>query len=435
VIFLFTWSIPLIIIEFAMGRETKRGTIGAFGNLIGDKYAWMGGFVGLCSTAIMFYYSVVMGWCLKYLVATLAGSMGETNYESYWQLFTSSGVEPVLFHFLAMSLAVLIVARGVVRGIEKANQFLVPSFFAITIFGAVVILSAPGAVDGLRFLFVPRFRDLLDHRVWLEALSQSAWSTGAGWGLILTYAVYVGRRQDFVLTSFLTGLGDSVASLIVACAIIPTVFAVLPLGEAQEVMASGNTGLTFIWIPQLFKRIPGGTFLLPLFFVTLCFAALSSLIAMVELATRLFMDTGFSRKRAVLLVGAAGFLLGLPSALNVRILDNQDWTWGLGLLISGFFFAFAALKYGRRKFRFSLVNGAGTRFPVGRWFEILVAWVIPVEFVVVLSWWLWRSATTFDSAGWWNPFRVTSVATCLAQWGVLIAALLLLNRWLAKRSR
>jgi NSS family neurotransmitter:Na+ symporter len=210
-IFLFTWSIPLIIIEFAMGRGTGRGTIGAFAKLIGEKYAWMGAFVGFCSTAIMFYYSVVMGWCLKYLIATLVGGLDKVGYESYWKLFTTSGYEPVVFHFVAISLAVFVVARGVVRGIERANQLLVPSFFAIMIFAAAVILSAPGAVDGLRFLFVPRLGDLLNHRVWLEALSQSAWSTGAGWGLILTYAVYVRGRQDVVLTSFLTGLGDSVA--------------------------------------------------------------------------------------------------------------------------------------------------------------------------------------------------------------------------------
>jgi NSS family neurotransmitter:Na+ symporter len=156
---------------------------------------------------------------------------------------------------------------------------------------------------------------------------------------------------------------------------------------------------------------------------------------MVELVTRLFMDAGLTRRRAVLLVGLLGFSFGIPSALDTQVLDNQDWTWGLGLLVSGFFFACAVLKYGRRAFRVSLVNGGGTRFPVGKWFEGVIGWVVPVEFVLVLAWWFWQSITVFDPEGWWNPFRVRSVATCLLQWGLVIGVFVVFNRWMARKSR
>ena len=99
VIFLFLWSIPLLITEFTIGRETRYGTVGAFGKFLGKKFTWMGAFVGFCTMAIMFYYSVVMGWCLKYLVAALSGNTGLFESQAFWESFTTS-YQPVGFHLL-----------------------------------------------------------------------------------------------------------------------------------------------------------------------------------------------------------------------------------------------------------------------------------------------------------------------------------------------
>jgi NSS family neurotransmitter:Na+ symporter len=433
IIFLFTWSIPLIIIEFGIGKRTRKGTAGAFGKLIGKRYLWMGAFVGFCSMAIMFYYSVVMGWCLKYLIAAANGDIHTPNHEYYWSSFIGSIHEPIFFHFLCMGMAVIIAYRGIAKGIEKANYVLIPSLFLIMTFAAVKVLGLPGSKEGLRFLFTPHLKDLLNYRIWLEALSQSAWSTGAGWGLILTYAVYMRSKEDIVVNSVLTGLGDSLASILAALSIIPVVFTILPREQALEVMASGNTGLTFIWIPQLFEKIMGGNILLPLFFLTLCFAALSSLIAMVELVVRIFMDTGMERKKSVLIVGIIGFLFGIPSAIKIEFFKNQDWTWGLGLLLNGIFLTYAVIKFGTSRFRRELINIEGNNINLGRWFEYVIAFVIPIEFICVLGWWFYQSATVFDPQGWWNPFHTTSIGTCIFQWGGAIAVLLLLNRWMGKK--
>jgi len=433
IIFLFTWSIPLIIIEFSIGKRTRKGTAGAFGKLIGKRYLWMGAFVGFCTMAIMFYYSVVMGWCLKYLVALGSSDLHPINYEYYWNSFIESRYEPLFFHLLCMVIAVAITYRGIAGGIEKANYVLIPSLFLIMIFAAAKVLNFPGSKEGLKFLIIPHLEDLLHYRIWLEALSQSAWSTGAGWGLILTYAVYVRRKEDIVVNSVLAGIGDSLASILAALSIIPIVFTTLPHEQALEVMASGNTGLTFIWIPQVFEKIAGGNILLPLFFLTLCFAALSSLIAMVELVSRILMDTGVERRKSVLMVGILGFLFGIPSAIEIAFLNNQDWTWGLGLLLNGIFLTYAVIKFGTSRFRKELINSEGNNINLGRWFEYVIVLVIPIEFICVLGWWFWQSATVFDPQGWWNPFHTTSIGTCILQWGGVIAVLLLLNRWMGKR--
>jgi len=433
ILFLFLWSIPLIIIEFAMGKETRKGTVGAFGRLLGPKFTWMGAFVGFCTMAIMFYYSVVMGWCVKYFISALTGDPGLATSQQFWTEFTS-GYEPVLYHFISIGIGSFVIYKGIIKGIERANKFLIPTLFLLLIAAAVRALTLPGAVEGLNYLFQPDVAKLADYRTWLEALSQSAWSTGAGWGLILTYAVYMKKREDVVLNTFIAGLGNNSASLLAALIILPTIFAILPTEEALKAVGAGNQGLTFIWIPQLFEQMPLGSFFMGVFFLALAFAAVSSLIAMIELATRIFMDAGLERKTAILFVGSFGFLLGLPSALSLQVFDNQDWVWGLGLIISGMFFAFAAIKYGVDRFRTQLINTQGNDIAIGKWFNYIVMFLIPIEFVLLIGWWSWQAVTSYDPEGWWNPFRVFSLGTCLLQWAIAIAVFFLMNNWLYKRS-
>jgi len=428
-LFIFLWSIPLLFIEFSMGKATRYGTVGAFSKFMGRKYSWMGAWVGFCTMGIMFYYSVVAGWCLKYFMAGAFEREVGARSVAYWDSFTSS-YQPLLFHFIAMVLGSYIIYRGVVRGIEAANKFLIPSLFVLLVIGAIRSLTLPGAWEGVNFFFRPDWKLLLNYRVWLEALSQSAWSTGAGWGLFLTYAVYTKKREDIVLNSFIAGLGNNSASLVAGLAILPVAFSFLTREEALEVMASGNTGLAFIWLPRLFAQMPAGSLFMSLFFLAFLFAALSSLISMIEMATRIFMDSGVARHRAIVIVGSIGFLLGIPSALSIKFFNNQDWVWGLGLMISGLFFAVAAIKYGVSRFRNELINTEGNDVPVGRWFDYVVKYIIPLEFIVLIIWWF-SQAISWNPTTWWKPFEVNSVGTCLLQWGIILAIFIIFNRWIA----
>jgi NSS family neurotransmitter:Na+ symporter len=332
-------------------------------------------------------------------------------------------------------MGVWIIHRGVVRGLERANRIFFPALFLLLVVAAGRAVTLDGAARGLEFLFAPNLARLADYRVWLEALTQSAWSTGAGWGLILTYACYMREREDIVLNSVMAGLGNNSASLLAGIVIVPTVFAFLPDELALEVMASGNNGLAFIWIPQLFAAMPGGRFFGAVFFLALSVAALSSLIAMLELGVRLFMDTGLSRRRSLAFVGSMAFLFGIPSALWMPFFDNQDWVWGVGLMVSGVFVAFAALRYGVDRFRRECINGGDSDLQVGPWFNGVLAVLIPVEFAAMLGWWFFLSITRFDREGWWNPFHVTSVGTCLLQWGLVLGVLAVFNARLARWSQ
>ncbi|NKB87965.1 MAG: sodium-dependent transporter [Acidobacteria bacterium] len=439
IVFLLLWSIPLLMVETAMGRHTRRGTVGAFARLMGPNYAWLGAFVGFCSMAITFYYSVVAGWCFKYLSGALGGTLLTTSGDVYWADFQASGWESVVFHLIAISVAGAIVHRGVINGIERASKVLIPLLFVLLLAGTVRAITLPGATDGLNFLFNPDLGKLLDYRIWLEGLTQSAWSTGAGYGLLLSYAVYTAKRDDIVMNSLTIGFGNNSASLLAGIMVICSVFALAPADPgappAEELLqlgGPGNTALSFLWIPALFQQMPFGQLSLILFFMALVVAAISSLIAMIELGVRIFMDAGMTRSSAVKFVVGGSFLLGVPSALRIEFLMNQDSVWGIGLMVSGFLFAVAVNKFGVRRFREELIEPARNDIPVGKWFDILLKWVIPAEFVVLILWWLYQA--TISDPAWWNPVAIFNLGTCLFQWGVAFVLFRIFNDRMANAT-
>lgn len=424
VVFLLLWSIPLILVEFAMGKKTRLGAIGSFARMMGQKYAWMGAWVAWTAIAIMFYYAVVAGWTIRYTLAALLGELGGAEPGVLWDgfAFTPSAV---LFQAIAFALGVWVVARGV-RGIEAATKILIPSLFILVVILAIRALTLPGAERGLNFLFTPSWAGLSNPRVWLEALTQNAWDTGAGWGLILTYAIYLRRREDTTLNAFMLGFGNNTVSLLAGIMVLCTVFSIMP-DAASEIVGAGNEGLTFIWVPQLFARMPGGRFFMVLFFLALFFAAWSSLIAMIELATRVLRDGGMQRRKAIVTVGVIGFIAGVPSALNRDIFNNQDFVWGVALMVSGLFFALAVLRYGVRRFRDNLVNTEHSDIRIGRWWE----WAMRVVVVLALTLIVWWVSEVWNEPL-WGAF---GIGTMLVQFAIALALFGLLNGWMVRKTR
>jgi SNF family Na+-dependent transporter len=506
--FLILWSVPLLLVEFSMGKSVRRGTIGAFIKTMGPKFAWMGAWVAFTATAIMFYYSVVAGWTIRYFWAGVTGELEGEIPGALWTAYAETGWA-VLTHAIAIGIGIWVVSRGV-RGIERVTSVLIPALFILVIVLAVRAVTLPGASGGLAYLFTPDWSELANARIWLEALTQNAWDTGAGWGLALTYAIYMRRNEDTALNSFLLGFGNNSVSLLAGIMVICTVFSVgpalatriadTPAGFEQAIVAypglqaeleaglqevgldevgtrfgvdvtdeslsgffanqgvpaetrleiarasgaldaqtvseavlgSGNNGLTFIWVPQIFDTLPFGRALTSLFFLALAFAAITSLISMIELATRVLVDGGLTRRRAIWFVGGAGFLLGVPSALSMAFFDNQDFVWGVGLMLSGFFFATAVMSFGVRRFREQFINTPSSDIRVGRWWD-LVIYLVMLEAIVLMGWWLYQAMDFSDLRGSLTPFSSFNVGTLLVQWAIALAAFMMLNRWLVGR--
>ncbi len=427
-IFLFLWSIPLLMVEFSIGKKTKRGTISAFINSAGERFAWMGLFVGFCTTAILFYYAVVCGWSLKYFVLSVSGEILQIEHTAYWQDYTASIIQPLLYHFFTLLSGAYVIYRGIAGGVEKFSKIVVPLLFLLLITAAIKAVTLPGAETGISYFFTINLDDLGHYKIWLEGLSQSAWSTGAGWGLLLTYAIYARKNEKIIGNSFFTGLGNNMASIIAGLAIIPTVFALsINQQSAHSALDAGNQGLAFITIPQLFMEMPGGAIFSSIFFLALFFAAMSSLISMIELATRIFIDMGYERKKAVIFIFIAAAALGAPSAISLEFFNNQDWVWGLGLMLSGFFFTFTVLRIGAKRFVTEWLNPPwGTAVFISL-FRILFYFVLPLEFAAMLIWWFVQ-AVQWSPESWWNPFETFSLTTALLQWTIILVAGILLNK-------
>jgi len=323
-----------------------------------------------------------------------------------------------------------VVSRGV-KGIETAARILIPSLIVLVVILAIRAVTLPGASAGLAFLFTPNLSELANYQIWMQALTQNAWDTGAGWGLVLTYAIYMRSRDDTALNAFVIGFGNNSMSLLAGIMVLCTVFSVMP-DAASQIVGAGNEGLTFIWVPQLFALIPFGQFLMGLFFLALVFAAWTSLVAMIELASRVLMDLGMERGRAIALVGIAGVLLGTPSALSMDVFANQDWVWGVGLMLSGFFFAFAVVRSGVTQWRNVYINTPHSDIHIGAWWDWAIRLVL-VQAVVLMVWWLVQAqgATTRET---WTLFSPFNIGTVIIQWAAVLLVLLLANRWLVQRT-
>ena len=216
--------------------------------------------------------------------------------------------------------------------------------------------------------------------------------------------------------------------MLAAIMIFSTVFSILgnemgmQQSEILEIMKTSGpaaTGLTFIWMPLLFAKMAFGKPLAILFFLGLSFAGFSSLISMLELAVRNLIDFGVKRSTAVMWIVGASFILGIPSAMSLEILGDQDFVWSVGLIISGVLMAIAAIKYGLPRIMDEVSLESQGDWPFPSWWPFIVKYIAPMVGVVLVTWWMIESPSFF--------------VTCLTQWGIILIIFYMLNGFMNKR--
>jgi NSS family neurotransmitter:Na+ symporter len=177
--------------------------------------------------------------------------------------------------------------------------------------------------------------------------------------------------------------------------------------------------------------MPFGRVISAVFFLSMTIAALSSLLPMMEVGVRNFMDAGMERHKATLFLIVGGFILGVPSAYSLDFLNNQDWVLGVALLVSGLFVAIAMIKYGLEKARKEDINTPWADIKVNKWWTYSIA-SIPVLFVILTGWWLMQ-AKSWNPDSWLDPFGVSSVGTVLFQFAIILVLSLATNNYFAKK--
>ena len=455
--FLFVWSIPLVIAEFALGKRSRTGTVGTFRIFGGKKLAWMGLWTAWISTAIGFYYAVVAGWCMNYFQLGFRGELS-TGIDSVevWNNFLNSTEWVIVFQTLVIIIT-LIAIWGGAKMIEKANTFMMLSLFALlflALFLALWMDLSDGTLDGALFMFSVDMDILMQPETWINGLSQSAWSCSAGMGMAITYAVYMKKDEDTTLNAFTMGLANNSISIIAGLTVLSAIFAVQD--DPLATVTGGSSAITFLALPEVFAQAPGGSItqwvMMWAFFLALTFAALTSMISTVELCVRNFVDHGFERNTAVAITGCAIFVFGLPSTfLWIRLdsdgvafpefLEVQDHIWGYGLMFSGLFIAYTIwqfgfkiwrekvdsgeaspglmgyIKHGVPAFRDEFINTGDNDVWIGRWWDFIMFIAFPVLFTVLLvSYFGDMIANTHDV---WNPSNPHGLTIILLFWGVV----------------
>lgn len=294
--------------EFALGRLTGTGPVGSYDYAMRTRGLRGGKLLGaiplLGSFGIAIGYSVIVGWVLRSAAGAAAGGLFAADSETFFSQMTGR-FGSVPWHLAVVALTVLFLAGGVIKGIEKANRVMMPAFFVLFIIIAVRVAFLPGAGAGYRYLFVPKWSALLDMRTWIMAMGQAFFSlsiTGSG---MIIYGSYLAKTEDIPHASAMTAILDTLAALVAGFAVIPAVY-------AFGLDPRSGPPLIFLTLPKVFAQMPAGRLFAVLFFVSVFFAGVTSLINMLEVcgeALRRHLRLG--RLPALLITGAIVFGAGL----------------------------------------------------------------------------------------------------------------------------
>lgn len=304
----------VMLAELAIGRAGQRDAVGSFAALSKNPLWQFVGWSGIiCAFVILSYYGVVAGWAVKYAIASFgdlmpaayAGKAGE-----YFGTFVSDSSQVITYQIIFMIMTIVIVAGGIGKGIEKSCKFMMPALFIILIVLIVRAVTLPGAEKGIEFYIKPDFSKI-NGATLLAALGQAFFSLSLGMGCMITYGSYLTRQDNLVSSALYVVSMDTLIAFLAGFAIFPAVF-------AMGVEPAAGPGLTFVTLPGVFAKMPGGAFFAAAFFVLIVIAALTSAISLLEVVVAYFKDElGWGRSMASWVMGGAITALGIPSAISL----------------------------------------------------------------------------------------------------------------------
>ena len=363
-------GLSIVIAEFVIGRRTQLSPVGAFETLAPKtNWKWLG-FLGVASAfVILSFYGVVGGWIMKYVVISVTGGFKELAGDpdsagNVFNNFITGTWSPIFFQVIFMTVCIWVIVNGVKGGIEKWSKIMMPLIIILLGMLAVRGMTLPGGMEGISFLFKPRFEDLTASSVVL-ALGHSFFTLSLGMGTMITYGSYLGRKQNLLNSALWVITLDTAIAMLAGVAIFTTVFA-LGANPAE------GPGLIFVVLPSVFPQLDAGTLWGTLFFFLLFMAALTSAISILEVVTAYFIDQkGWTRKKATIrfglvitIVGAfCSFSLGgginITEFLGMSFFDFMDYLSSKYMLpIGGMLTAiFILKKWGVNQFMDELKSG------------------------------------------------------------------------------
>lgn len=383
-------GVPALMAEFALGRASRRGPVGAFaaaGLPFGTGVGW---FFFVVVTAATGYYTAVIGWVLYYAFGQLAAVLhlpvdAAAILPPDHGFVAKSFVLQLICTGLVILTCALVVIKGLRGGIERASKVVLPGLLIVLLILAARSLTLPGSMEGVRWYILKFKISDLTPTVMVAAIGHAIFSLSLGGTFMVVYGSYLKADESLARPAIWTVIGDTGSSLLAGFAVIPAVFA---LG----LQPTSGPGLIFATLPKVFAAIPAGALFGCLFFIGLFGAGyLSDVGAFEVLVAGLTDNTRATRTRAVWIVSAAVFILAIPPTINNAIFIPWDLTFGSGMQTLGSLVA--VLTVGWCMLRSSALRELGARGeqPAPMWLFYWIRFGIPAIIGGVGVWWLLSS--------------------------------------------
>ncbi|QLB13262.1 NSS family neurotransmitter:Na+ symporter [Bisgaardia hudsonensis] len=321
-------GIPMILVENVIGRRLRVNSIDAFGDKLENqkisKYWKIIGYMGLLGAfGIMAYYMVIGGWVINYIISLITGSLDisssitkETAQNFYNQSINNSPIQIIFYTLLFVICNYIILAKGIIGGIERSVKYLMPLLFIFLIGMVIRNVTLPGAMEGIEYYLKPDFSKI-NAKLFIMVLGQVFFALSLGFGVLITLSSYLSKEENLIQTAVITGFTNTIIAILAGFMIFPSLFS---FGIAPD---SGPT-LVFQSLPIVFSHLWAGRIFAIIFFSLLLIAALTTSITIYEvLITALQEKLRMRRGKAIFLTLGGIFLFGnIPSALSNNVLAD-----------------------------------------------------------------------------------------------------------------
>lgn len=386
-------GLPILLAEFIIGRGSGKDAVSAYKTFSPNTSWHLIGILGMVTCFILLsFYSVVGGWILIFLYETIVGNLTGLADQEYEALFTdviaNAGIA-IVAQFAFIVVSIIIVAKGIQKGIERASKIMMPALFIAFIILIIRSLTLDNISEGLSFFLYPDFSKLTSKTI-LSALGQSFFSISVGVSVMVTYSSYLSKKEDLAGSAFSIVMMNILISLLAGLAIFPAVFA---FGFEPE----AGPGLLFVILPAVFSKMPFGMTFLVIFLILFLFAALTSAFSMLEIiVAAVTKGDPKKRLRATWITGILIFIVGIPATLSFGVL-SEFTLFGKTVfdlsdnLVSNILMPFGALLIaifvGFRIPRKKLIEEISAGSTYGKrifsiWF-LLIKYVAPVAIIIV----------------------------------------------------
>ena len=397
-LFLLALGVPVLTMEFAMGRAAQKSPLKMYGQLKpGSKWGWHGYVCLLGNVVLMMFYTTVAGWMLQYFVDTAAGlflGLDTAGIEAKFGEMLASPGKMTLYMGIVVVIGFSVISLGVQKGLERVTKWMMMALIVLIWVLAFHSMTLAGGSAGLRFYLIPDFRRMAEigvGNVIVGAMNQAFFTLSLGIGAMAIFGSYIDKEHALMGEAVRVSLLDTMVALCSGLIIFPACF-------AYGVDVNSGPALIFMTLPNVFNHIALGRFWGSLFFLFLTFAAFSTVLAVFENIVCCVSEmTGWNRKKTCLVCCVGIFLLSLPCLLgynlwqNVRpiaghdILDSEDFLVSnlmlpLGSLI---FILFCTTRYGWGWEKFMKEANEGTGLKVAKWMRPYMTYVLPVIVFVI----------------------------------------------------